>query len=481
MYLERRRANLEGEGMKSLRLDGYARTAYTTWSLSYEQLGASAKQLFLLLVFLHREGISENIFKRAAHNAQTYVPDVPPTDAEAKCQRDVKEHLGSFLDDSGRWNDILFLSAMTEIASLSLIEFDKENHVYVLHSLVQDWARAMAPDRKMAHGCTSFLLALSVDRRKCPEADAHHRTIELHVNEVIGQSSSVNANDAWQFARVYDNAGRLGKLEALETQVVESRKQLLGPEDPATLESIRYLAGTYWLRGRHKEAEAMLRQVLHKQMRVLGEENTDTLATMQSLATTVSQLGRTEEAEQLYSRVLDARRRVLGNEHPDTYMTMYGLAKTVSKLGRPNEAAQLYTQVLEYEQRALGEEHPSTLTTMHELAYTLSGLGRLDEAEHFCTQVLNARQRVLGEEHPHTLSTMHNLAHMICQLGRLTEADQLYTQVLDARKRVLGDSHSHTLATMRNLAYVYHAQGKKGYFKFLMAQADAIETSISRC
>jgi tetratricopeptide (TPR) repeat protein len=438
MYLERRRATLVADYVNSLRLGGYARTAYTTWSLSYEQLSSRARLLLVLLAFLHREGISENIFRRAALNAQTYVPEVPPTDAAVNCQRDVTEYLGLFLDESGLWNDILFLSVMTEVASLSLIEYDKENQVYVMHSLVQDWTRAVAPGRKMGLRCTSFLLALSVDRRQRPEDLAHHRAIELHVNEVLSQNPLANSNDAWQFALVYHNLRHLSKSEALETKVVETRKQVLGPEDPATLEGAADLARNYIFKGRHRKAETML------------------------------------------IPVLDAQKRALGDSHPDTLRTMNDLAGVMQKLRRLNEAAQLYKQVLDARTRVLGKYHTDTLNSMHELASMISQLGRVNEAQQLYTQLLDAQKRVLWKEHPATLNTMHELARTMSRLGRLEEAERRFTQVLDARTRVLGDSHPRTLVTMRNLAYVYRRQGKEQDFKVTMAQADALETASAR-
>jgi len=45
--------------------DQYGLAVYTTWRLSYEKLGSSARTLLQIFSFLHHEGIMEEIFKEA--------------------------------------------------------------------------------------------------------------------------------------------------------------------------------------------------------------------------------------------------------------------------------------------------------------------------------------------------------------------------------------------------------------------------------
>jgi tetratricopeptide (TPR) repeat protein len=277
---------------------------------------------------------------------QTYEPAVPLTDKEAKAQREVQTYLGQFLDDSGSWKDSLFQAVMSEVVSLSLISHDKVNRAYVLHSFVQDWARGMAPDEDFARECTTLVPALSADPRRRAEDYAHHREIELHVNELLSRGPTPNANNAWRFVNVYDDIGQLKKVEVLEVQVVEARKVALGEEHPLTMESISSLAGTYRQQYRLEDAEKMYLKVLDARKRTVGNNHPDTLATMHWLSDSYSQQGRLREAEALFMQVLNARKQVLREEHPDTLDTMHGLGVVYSKQGRQKEAEALFIQAL---------------------------------------------------------------------------------------------------------------------------------------
>ncbi|EIW80071.1 hypothetical protein CONPUDRAFT_155439 [Coniophora puteana RWD-64-598 SS2] len=51
--------------------------------------------------------------------------------------------------------------------------------------------------------------------------------------------------------------GKLDEAEELETQVLEARKRVLGPEHPSTLTSMANLASTLWQQGKLDEAEEL--------------------------------------------------------------------------------------------------------------------------------------------------------------------------------------------------------------------------------
>ena len=67
--------------------------------------------------------------------------------------------------------------------------------------------------------------------------------------------------------------GRLEEAEALFRQTLETRRQVIGPEHPATLANIQGLAEVVAARGRRDEAEALLRSCLEIQRRTLGPDH----------------------------------------------------------------------------------------------------------------------------------------------------------------------------------------------------------------
>lgn len=248
--------------------------------------------------------------------------------------------------------------------------------------------------------------------------------------------------------------GLYGQAQTELLAVLDTARQLLGPEHPDVLAARHQLARVLDKRGKHEQAETELTDVLDARRRVLGDNHPSTLATRNQLAWTLHALGRDNEAEPELLTVLDTRLRILGDEHPDTLVTRMDLAEVWHAQGRQQQAETGYRTVLEARRRILGEDHPKVLNTRGDLARLWHEQGRLEEAEAEYHAVVTARRRILGEDHPNTLTSRHNLASVLNQRGRRQHAVAEYRAVLDARCRVLGEDHPDTLATATALATI---------------------------
>src|SRR5262249_58646726 len=102
--------------------------------------------------------------------------------------------------------------------------------------------------------------------------------------------------------------------------------------------------------GRNTEAEKLLTQVLETRRRVLGNENSATLATVNNLAELEAKEGKLREAEFLFTGLVDARRRVLGPLHPNTIHSIAALGGIKLQERRYSEAEPLLREaVADYE------------------------------------------------------------------------------------------------------------------------------------
>jgi hypothetical protein len=99
-------------------------------------------------------------------------------------------------------------------------------------------------------------------------------------------------------------------------------------DNEGRLDLVRKCALTLDSDGRYKEAEALQVQVMQMRKRVLGDEHPDTLTSMGNLASTYRNQGRWQEAEELEVQVMQTTKTALGDEHPDTLTTMANLAST---------------------------------------------------------------------------------------------------------------------------------------------------------
>lgn len=150
IYHKQKQTLLEEYGNMPIKVDRYQQTVHATWTISYNRLSNNAQQLLWLLSYMHRAGISMEIFRRASEGARSYIPPIPPTNIELVAQTQVKQYLGLFSDVDNNWDESAFLSVINELVSLSLIACDRASQNYILHSLVHVWAGTVVPDKNQA-------------------------------------------------------------------------------------------------------------------------------------------------------------------------------------------------------------------------------------------------------------------------------------------------------------------------------------------
>ena len=300
--------------------DQYELAVYATWKLSYDKLGSSARILLQILSFLHHEGITEEIFKRAA---------LSKTQLE---NSDLQLQVTKLLMDIGRqdasWNSWLFQRLIGDIMSYSLVEFDNRDQSYSIHPLAQHCCTAMlGQDQFNQQKCVLSILGLSISWSFNMEDYKYRRRLLQHITMAKRGFNAKEISDllAENIALVYSEQGQWKEAEALQVVVMEKRKDALGEEHPDTLSSMANLAGTYKKQGQWKEAEALEVVVMEKRKDVLGEEHPDTLSSMANLAGTYRNQGQWKEAEALEVVVMEKRKDVLGEQHPDTLSSMGAL------------------------------------------------------------------------------------------------------------------------------------------------------------
>jgi tetratricopeptide (TPR) repeat protein len=407
LFLAQRERMLEQYRKLPVKVDDYPKTVYTTWKMCYDLLDEGAsRQMFWLIAFLHHDTIAEGIFRRAAINMQSYEPELPPTNVETTARAHVEDHLRQFLGTSGHWDPVLFSDAIGELASYSLIDFDRVNLAYTIHVLVQDWARTIIlQPLDLALECTTTLLSLSIDCNDDAESHRFRTGLGLHVSKILSEHhGDIGANHAHRFAEVFRAREQWNQEETLRLQVKAAREHILGIDHPDTLKSVNSLAIVYKDQGRWNEAESLQVHILNAYKLIFGEADRKTSCIMNDLANTYQVQGRLEDAKSLQVQVWNTFKRVFGETHPDTLESINNLAVTYRSQGHLEQAESLQVQVWNTYSQILGEEHSSTLSSMYSLALTYSEEGRWEQAALLLTRILQVSNRVHGHQHPLTLS-----------------------------------------------------------------------------
>ncbi|KAJ7921622.1 hypothetical protein B0H13DRAFT_2267777 [Mycena leptocephala] len=424
--------------------DDYSWTVYTTWQMSFDKLTQPAAMFLQLCSFLHREGISEEIFSRAV----TYrFRSSGPTKKELEKPL---EFLSYLLTPIGEWDILSFSKLTNEIKAYSLMSFDSERKVFSIHPLVHAWGRTIIANPELYHSIIGAILGMAIS--EIPELDIQLASLRLlpHVESVLG----LNREFSPDFSCIWERK-EFTKAGELEVVVLEKRKQLLGDDHPDTLHAMASLAATYWELKEFTKAEELEIVVLEKRKQLLGDDHPDTLHAMGNLATTSHDLKQFTKAEQLKVVVLEKRKQLLGDDHPDTLLAMNNLAVTYGELQEFKKAEELEVVVLEKRKQLLGDDHPDTLHAMASLAKTYWDLKEFTKAEELEVIVLEQRKQFLGDDHPDILLAMANLAGTYGVLKEFTKAEKLEVVVLEKRKQLLGDDHPETLRAMADLAVTY--------------------------
>ncbi|KAF8119870.1 P-loop containing nucleoside triphosphate hydrolase protein [Mycena galopus ATCC 62051] len=460
--------------------DGYAWTVYTTWQMSFDRLSPPAAVFLQLCSFLHREGISEDIFSRAAHYLIQHNYECKPKKLQklkAKFKRvwtnksqvfpknkteNPREFLSQFIGPNGEWDSASFMKVTKEIMAYSLINFDAKRESFSIHPLVHDWSRTTLADQDSSCLCMSEVLGMSI--KEIPEVHLELTSLSLisHVDALLTHSMPKIVSDyGLDYANMFRYAGRLREVAKLEVNTLEMRKKLLGDDHLDTLQAVHNLAGTYVQLGRFEEAEKLQLVVLEKRRKLLGDHHLDTLLTMNNLALAYHHLDRFQEAEKLQLVVLKKCRKLLGDDHLNTLSVMINLAHTYSDLGQFQEAEKLELVVLEKWRKLFGDDHLDTLLTMNNLALTYDALDRFNEAEKLQLVVLEKRRKLLGDEHLETVHAMNDLGYTYYRQGQFEKAKELQVVAVEKQRKLFGDNHPETQRYMRNLAQTYKKLDKQ--------------------
>ncbi|KAJ7857998.1 hypothetical protein B0H13DRAFT_1727340 [Mycena leptocephala] len=414
--------------------DNYAWTVYTTWQMSFDKLSPLAAMFLQLCSFLHWEGISEDIFSRAA-----------------AC---------TFEQPAGEWDTLHFQKVTNEIKAYSLMTFDPKRKSFSIHPLVHSWSRTTIIDQQSWHSIMMAIMGMSIHEIPSDLKQLASLSLISHINFLRHGKQDVTGDFGSQYGIIYYHAGHYEEAKRLYLAQLSKQKQVLGDDHPHTLWVMEYLALTYEGLGQYKQAEELQVVVLEKQKLVLGDHHPHTLRAMGSLASTYHHLGKFHKAEELEVVVLDEWKQDLGADHPDTLQAMGNVASTYRELGKFQQAEELEVAVLEKQKQVLGDDHPDTLWIMGNLASTYNRLGDFHRAQELEAVVLAKRKQVLGDDHPDTLWTMGSLASTYHSLSDFHRAQELEAVVLEKRKQVLGEDHPDTLRAMINLGWTYHQLGQ---------------------
>jgi len=254
--------------------------------------------------------------------------------------------------------------------------------------------------------------------------------------------------------------GHPGPASELLAQAAPILREILGPENPETMDCNYFLAKTLDSLGRYDQARPLHIATLNRRSRIFGLEHPDTLRSMNNFAFHQMAIGDFETALETYKETLELREKVLGENDPDTLETRNQMGALSLARGNPVQAKTDLEVLLAREKELFGMNHPMTQGTLNLLGLTHMAIGNYRAALDLLELTQRLRSEILGPSHPDTLGTMHDLASVHLAMGKYQKCFALLEEVLSKRNQVFGFTHPETLHSRNLLGQWYLVAGQ---------------------
>ncbi|XP_065224497.1 uncharacterized protein LOC135848509 [Planococcus citri] len=238
------------------------------------------------------------------------------------------------------------------------------------------------------------------------------------------------------------------------------RKQLLGPNNLATLNIQKRMANTLDRLGQNEKALGMLEDIYLKQKEMLGSRNQHTLDTRSSIAVVLYKQGKHIEAFDIFQDVYSKQKELLGSDHLETVNTEFNIGLVLQIMGKHDEALNISKEVFEKWKNLKGDDHMLTVLAQHNIARALVSLGEYENALQLFNDVYQKKKSNLGTDHDETTRTLSNIGEVYFKQNELPEALAAFQGVLDGQQKTSTQNPKEISNTRYYLAHTLFALGK---------------------
>ena len=286
-------------------------------------------------------------------------------------------------------------------------------------------------------------------------------------------------------ATLHDTIGwvytKVGEREAADTHLsaaYDTRRELLGEDDPETLDALAHLARLRWDQGQFEESEKLFEQVIAGRTAALGPNARATLDARHTLAGIYMETGRFDESYAELDAILPISTELYGENDPLTLQFLASVALVAREKNEFEKSIKILRDVLAKQIARHGEDHPATLTALKNLAATLNREGSLDEAEEVTRRAIELTSAIYGDEHPESVQILVNLSALQIMRDKAAEAEATAREALALSDRINGHKHQVTLKTMTNLGIALQMQNKLTEATDVLTEAIEISDAI---
>jgi tetratricopeptide (TPR) repeat protein len=194
-------------------------------------------------------------------------------------------------------------------------------------------------------------------------------------------------------------AGKFDEARPHFEDVLELRKQTVGPDDPRLAMAENALGGMLLAAGDPEGALPHLTAALEIKQAAFGPRHPEVAGGHNNIGIAHQFVGRLDDALPHIEKALEIRKATMPAGHPKIASTALNMAYIHSQTGNYAAALPYCQQALDGFEKTMGPDHPNTARALSNLGGILRGLDRDDEA---LEALLDAKQRLtraLGPDH----------------------------------------------------------------------------------
>jgi tetratricopeptide (TPR) repeat protein len=232
-------------------------------------------------------------------------------------------------------------------------------------------------------------------------------------------------------------AGEWGLAKHLSTLALNSMANILGNDDPMTINALFNLGRANYHLGEIEEARTRLLEVYYRRSDLFGSRHPDTLMSSNELGLIYLAEGNYDQAEDLIRSTYEQRKVVLGEEHAYTLWSANDLAKVYysrksDSMGptypKASKAVELLLSIIPAVTRTLTDVHVGMQMTKGNLARAYVRCQRLSDAEDTLKDLIATISST--EDNPNLVEIKCGYADVLIRMGKLVEAQRVCNEVL---------------------------------------------------
>ncbi|KAI5926228.1 hypothetical protein F4810DRAFT_656035 [Camillea tinctor] len=382
-------------------------------------------------------------------------------------------------------NDLTFDDLARELSSYSLVSLRGANDAFLVHPLVQFWARerlSLDVQRRLAKEVVQLVargLRLKEEQNNSEYMDFERRIIPHLKNAIDNVQMLLSSTPATNIhippPSAFTGQGTIYNLYeiiegwylwiwgAINDVSMVCRRHIFSDVESISEEwqLVYKLGSVYRDWSSSYNTESIYRWAFSEARARLHIQHPKVLEIAGDLAHSILWQGRYDEAEDWYSWLLTSREKVLGKNHPATLGATKGLA-TISELrGDADRALKLYLEAWAGREEKLGQNDILTINVVSDICGLYYKQRNFAEALPWYKRMLSAQLKMQREEYGDTLRTMYDVGVILEEQGNFEEALRWYGQnVAGQEEEPLGKKHESTLLSMHAIGGIYEIHGQ---------------------